>query len=432
MTERADGYVQDLASQWVAAAVGAGPGRAGRSTCAPRPGARRPRWPPPGPGWSRPTSDRRVAPGWSRGNAARGRASPTGSRVVAADGTRPPFARRVRSTACWSTPRARASARCAAGPTALADRGRRRSSAWPPCSGAARGRGRPGPPRRHARLLGVHAHRRRDDRRRRVARRRAARPRCRSSPPGEPWEPWGRGASCCPRPRAPTACACSATVRATRGSVLIACRSRSGSGRAADAGDGGAASTCRPGGGGIRRAQAPAGHRDHRGHTFAPPGRPWRAAHGRGDQVVLHAPPRVRGLRSPRPGAVPPAPGVSPRPSSGVRTGARDDGRGGRAPASGRPRCSPCPTASWPAPARTVRRGAGRPPGRRRLRGGRAAVSADGVEAVADALRELADGFAGLVVTTGGTGFGPRDLTPEGTRRCSTGRRRAWPRPCGW
>ena len=43
-------------------------------------------------------------------------------------------------------------------------------------------------------------------------------------------------------------------------------------------------------------------------------------------------------------------------------------------------------------------------------------VTADGVDAVAGALRELTDGFAGLVVTTGGTGFGPRDLTPEGTR----------------
>jgi len=40
---------------------------------------------------------------------------------------------------------------------------------------------------------------------------------------------------------------------------------------------------------------------------------------------------------------------------------------------------------------------------------------ADGVDNVAGALRQLAEGFAGLIVTTGGTGFGPRDLTPEGT-----------------
>ena len=43
-------------------------------------------------------------------------------------------------------------------------------------------------------------------------------------------------------------------------------------------------------------------------------------------------------------------------------------------------------------------------------------VTRDGRDAVAGALRTMTADFAGLVVTTGGTGFGPRDLTPEGTR----------------
>ncbi len=44
-------------------------------------------------------------------------------------------------------------------------------------------------------------------------------------------------------------------------------------------------------------------------------------------------------------------------------------------------------------------------------------VVADGAEGVAAALTRLATGFSGLIVTTGGTGFAPRDQTPEGTRQ---------------
>lgn len=43
-------------------------------------------------------------------------------------------------------------------------------------------------------------------------------------------------------------------------------------------------------------------------------------------------------------------------------------------------------------------------------------IVTDGTDAVAAALRDLADQFAGLIVTTGGTGFSPSDETPEGTR----------------
>jgi molybdenum cofactor synthesis domain-containing protein len=43
-------------------------------------------------------------------------------------------------------------------------------------------------------------------------------------------------------------------------------------------------------------------------------------------------------------------------------------------------------------------------------------VTADGAELVAESLESLCDGFSGVVVSTGGTGFAPRDQTPEGTR----------------
>ena len=44
-------------------------------------------------------------------------------------------------------------------------------------------------------------------------------------------------------------------------------------------------------------------------------------------------------------------------------------------------------------------------------------VTADGADLVETVLTEMSDGFAGVIVSTGGTGFAPRDQTPEGTRR---------------
>jgi molybdopterin adenylyltransferase len=44
-------------------------------------------------------------------------------------------------------------------------------------------------------------------------------------------------------------------------------------------------------------------------------------------------------------------------------------------------------------------------------------VVSDGITPVAVGLTGLMEGFFGLVVTTGGTGFSPTDLTPEATRQ---------------
>tara|TARA_B100000214_G_scaffold193224_1_gene139820 strand:+ start:409 stop:915 length:507 start_codon:yes stop_codon:yes gene_type:complete len=43
-------------------------------------------------------------------------------------------------------------------------------------------------------------------------------------------------------------------------------------------------------------------------------------------------------------------------------------------------------------------------------------VIPDGMESVSEELVKATSNFHGLIVTTGGTGFGPRDFTPEGTK----------------
>ena len=52
--------------------------------------------------------------------------------------------------------------------------------------------------------------------------------------------------------------------------------------------------------------------------------------------------------------------------------------------------------------------------------GARERIVPDDVEAIAAALRELAEAGCCLVVTTGGTGPAPRDVTPEATERVCT------------
>ena len=166
VTEREDGYVQDLASQWVAAAVGAGPEQRVADLCA-APGGKAlalaatgaavvAARPPPGPGRASspptPGAARRCRSWW-----------PTAPC--------PPFAPRSFDHVLVDAPVL--GARRAPPPPGrpLADRCRRGGAAWP--GGPAlpgRGGPDPGPPRGPARVLGVHPHRGRGPRRRRPPR----------------------------------------------------------------------------------------------------------------------------------------------------------------------------------------------------------------------------------------------------------------------
>ena len=208
VVERDDGYLQDLASQWVTETVCAEPGERVIDLCA-GPGGKATGLAATGAGGGRP----RAASGPGR---AGGRQRPA-ARLAAPAGRR---RRRLPSAAATRAGRAGPGRRAVLGPRLvpsparrpLADRARRRRPPGDVATGSA-GRGRAAaPPRRRARLLGVHPHRGRDAGRRPVADRdpsRPRRPRARRRRTGAvgAW-PTAEACWCCPRPPAPTACSC--------------------------------------------------------------------------------------------------------------------------------------------------------------------------------------------------------------------------------